>query len=286
MPSSAQAADGPDAMAGYSRPGVRRLWNWRVLLYVVCALICVFLIVPVLVIFPLSFNASEYFSFPIKSYSLRWYAEFFGDPKWQAALWKSLQIGVLSTIVSTFLGTAASLGMRRLSGPLRAGVLAVFLAPLVVPLVVSAVGLFYVFARLHLVGTVTGIVIAHSILAIPFVVITVTAALSKFDPVLERAGLSLGAGPVRVFFTVTLPAIRAGVVSGAIFAFVTSWDEVVAVIFIATAQQFTIPRLMWSGVRENISPTLLAAAVVITAVSLCLMLCAALIRRSDGGAER
>lgn len=255
--------------------------GWRGLLYLACGLICAFLVAPILVVIPFSFNASPYFSFPIENYSLRWYEAFFGDPQWRRALQKSLQVAALSTVLSTVLGTVAAFGLRRVSGLAHTIAFGVFLSPLVVPLVVSAVGIFYFFARLHLIGTVTGVVLAHSALSVPFVVLTVSAALSKFDPTLERAGLSLGASPLRVFVTVTLPAIWTGVFAGAIFAFVTSWDEVVVVIFIATADQYTLPRLMWAGIRENVNPTLLAAAVMITAVSLLLMLCAAAAQRSE-----
>jgi putative spermidine/putrescine transport system permease protein len=252
----------------------------RLALYVLCGLICLFLIGPIAVIVPLSFNDGSYFTLPIEKFSLRWYDSFLGDPQWRLALRNSIFIGVLTTIFATVLGTAATLGLGKLRGRIRAFLFGIFLAPLVVPVVVSAVGFFYFFARIRLVGTFTGIVIAHVVLAIPFVVSAVAASLAKFDRDLERAGLSLGASPFRVFLKVILPAIGPGVVSGAIFAFITSWDEVVTVIFIASPPEFTLPRKMWNGIRENVNPTLLAVAVVLTVVSIALIGLTGWLRRS------
>lgn len=251
----------------------------RTALYLVCGLICVFLVGPILTIIPLSFNSSHYFTFPIERLTLHWYRSFIEDPQWRLALKNSVVIAFSTTLIATCLGTLAALGMSRMRQSWRTAILAVFLFPVVTPLVVTGVALFYFFASLRMIGNIWTIIIAHSVLAVPFVVVTVIAALTKFDRNLERAALSLGAGPLRTFFRVVLPAIAPGVASGAVFAFITSWDEVVTVIFLATPQQYTLPRQMWVGVRENVNPTLLAVAVVLTVVSVTLMTAVELARR-------
>jgi putative spermidine/putrescine transport system permease protein len=291
---------------------------WRRLYLVICAAIFAFLVLPLLVIVPLSFNAEPYFSFTAKmatldpeGYSLRWYdslltlgmeeptaprnAHWWADV-WANAVWidaakKSLLIGFWATLLATALGTAAALGLSSTAMPWRRFITAALLSPMIVPIIVVATGLSFFYSSPcgmigydcgRLTSTTIGVVLAHAILGVPFVVISVTAALAGFDRSLSRAAESLGASPTKVFYRITAPLIMPGVVSGALFAFATSFDEVVAVLFIGGPQQQTIPRQMWSGIREQVSPAILAVATILVLISI-LMLATleALRRRSE-----
>lgn len=248
---------------------------WSLIFKVLCGLIFVFLLGPLVAVIPLSFNSVPYFSYPMQGFSLRWYQELFGSSNlslaWQKALWNSLTIGISSTFIGTLLGTPAALGIYRLTGTVRSLVFALVLSPIVVPIIVVGLGMFYFFARLGLNGTMLGIILAHAALGAPFVVITVMASLANYDPNLTRAGAILGANPLRVFRKITLPIILPGVVSGAVFAFVSSWDEIVVVLFMASPEQHTIPRRMWSGIREQISPSIIAAATLLILFSIAVL---------------
>lgn len=268
------------ALPPYASPAERA---WYYSFRVICALIFFFLIAPIFVIMPLSFNAEPYFTYPMPGYSLRWYDVIFGDSPqsilWQRAIKNSVIIGFSATLLATALGTVAALGLSRANFPLKGVVMAVLISPIVVPIVITAVGMFYFYAQIGLASTIPGIILAHTALGVPFVVITVTATLVGFNQNLVRAGSSLGAGPARVFFKVTLPLILPGVVSGALFAFATSWDELVVVLFLASAEQHTIPRRMWSGIRELIDPTIAAAATLLIFLSILLMVTMEILRR-------
>ena len=264
----------------YASP-VERAWYYS--FRVICALIFFFLIAPIIVIMPLSFNAEPYFTYPMPGYSLRWYEVIFGDSPqsilWQRAIKNSVIIGFSATLLATALGTVAALGLSRANFPFKGVVMAVLISPIVVPIVITAVGMYYFYAQIGLASTIPGIILAHTALGVPFVVITVTATLVGFNQNLVRAGSSLGAGPARVFFKVTLPLILPGVVSGALFAFATSWDEIVVVLFLASVEQHTIPRRMWSGIRELIDPTIAAAATLLIFLSILLMVTMEILRR-------
>ncbi len=268
------------ALPPYASP-VERAWYYS--FRVICALIFFFLIAPIFVIMPLSFNSEPYFTYPMPGYSLRWYDVIFGDSSqsilWQRAIKNSVIIGFSATLLATALGTVAALGLSRANFPLKGVVMAVLISPIVVPIVITAVGMFYFYAQIGLASTIPGIILAHTALGVPFVVITVTATLVGFNQNLVRAGSSLGAGPARVFFKVTLPLILPGVVSGALFAFATSWDEIVVVLFLASAEEHTIPRRMWSGIRELIDPTIAAAATLLIFLSILLMVTMEILRR-------
>lgn len=235
------------------------------------ALVLAYLALPLLVVVPLSFTSGQMLIYPLPGWSLQWYREFFTDPLWTGALSNSLMIGAGATVLATTLGTLAALGLHGSRFRFKPLVMGFLVAPLAVPVVITAVASFYYFATLGLVGTYAGLILAHAILALPFVVITVSATLQGFDTNLVRAAASLGAPPRLAFRTVTLPIIAPGVISGALFAFVTSFDEIVAALFLASPQQRTLPRQIFSGVSENISPTVTAAAVVLLAVSVALM---------------
>lgn len=267
------------AAPAYATPG-QRVWYYAFRL--ICAAIFLFLLAPILIVIPLSFNSESFFTFPMPGLSLKWYAEFFNGLQWQLALKNSTIAAVAATFLATVLGTLAALGMSRARFPLQTLVLAILISPLVVPIVIVAVGLFYFFARVGLTGPEWGLVpliLAHTALGVPFVVITVTATLVGFDHNLVRAGSSLGANPSRVFFRVTLPLILPGVISGALFAFVTSWDEVVVALFLTGTGEHTLPRRMWSGVRELINPTILSVATLLITLSIILMIVTELLRR-------
>jgi putative spermidine/putrescine transport system permease protein len=246
---------------------------------VLCALVLLFLIAPILVIMPLSFNSEPYFTYPMPGLSMRWYEDFFQDPRWLNALKSSVFIGLAATALSMVLGTLAALGLSRANFPYRAWVMAFLISPMIVPVVITAVGMYFFFANLGLNNTYFGIILAHTALATPFVVITVTATLTGFDQSLIRAGASLGAPPMTVFRKVTFPLILPGMISGALFAFVTSFDEVVVVLFIASPDQRTLPKQMFSGIREQISPTITAAATLLVLSAAVMLVTVELLRR-------
>jgi putative spermidine/putrescine transport system permease protein len=232
--------------------------NWQT------GLVLAFLIAPLLVIIPLSFNSSAYFSYPMSGFSLRWYEKALLSPEWQRALLNSLGIGIVSTIIATVLGTLAALGLSRANFPLRSLIMPILISPMIIPVVVVAVGFYLVFAPLGLNDTYLGVVLSHAALGTPFVVITVNASLLSFDRNLVRAAASLGATPWTAFRRVTLPVISPAVAAGAIFAFATSFDEVIVILFIGGPEQNTIPREMWSGMRDSIDPSILAVASLLT----------------------
>jgi putative spermidine/putrescine transport system permease protein len=242
-------------------------------------LVLLFLIAPILAIMPLSFNSETFFSYPMPGYSLKWYQDFFGNERWQSALRLSVILALSTTVLATILGTLAALGLSRAHVPYRGTIMAVLISPMVVPVIVSALGMFFFYSSAGLTGTIPGLILAHTALATPFVVITVTATLTSFDRTLMRAGESLGASPMYTFFKVVMPLILPGMISGALFAFVTSFDEVIAVLFIAGPEQRTLPRQMFSGIRELISPTITAAASVLIVFSTILLLTVEMLRR-------
>lgn len=247
--------------------------------WIFTALVLLFLIAPILVIIPLSFNSEPYFSYPMPGLSLKWYADFFGNERWTNALFLSVKLAVTVTIASTALGTMAALGLARANLPGRSIVLGILLLPMIVPVIVVAVAVFMSFGYFGLIGTFAGLALAHTALATPFVVIAVTATLTNFDWSLQRAAQGLGAAPLTVFRKVILPLISPGVISGALFAFVTSFDEVVVALFLSSAEQRTLPKQMFSGIREMISPTITAAATVQVLFSVCLLIGVELLRR-------
>lgn len=255
-------------------------------LRVVAYLVLAFLIVPILVIIPLSFNAEPFFTFTSgmlaldpDAYSLRWYEEIITDQKWTLAIRNSFVIGIAAAILATVLGTIAAVGLASPWMPFKRMITALLLSPMIVPLIIIAAGMFFFYTGFGLVATYAGLIIAHAALGVPFVIITVTATLAGFDRTLFSAGVSLGGSPVRVFWDIVIPLIRPGVISGGLFAFVTSFDEVVLVLFLAGPQQRTIPRQMFSGLREQINPTILAVATLLVVLSIALLVTLEFLRR-------
>lgn len=254
-----------------------KIGYWALRIFV--GLDLLFLIAPIVAIMPLSFSSDTYFSYPLPGFSLKWYEEFFTNERWYGSLRLSLILATCTTILATTLGTLAALGISRGNLPFRATLMAVLISPMIVPVIISALGMFFFYSSIGLTGTIPGLILAHTALATPFVVITVTATLSSFDRTLMRAGESLGATPTWTFYKVVMPLIMPGMISGALFAFVTSFDEVIAVIFIAGPEQRTLPRQMFSGIREQISPTITAAASVLIVFSTMLLITVELLRR-------
>ena len=248
-------------------------------LRVFVALVLLFLISPILAVMPLSFNSESFFTYPMPGYSLKWYQDFFFNPRWTNAVKMSVIVALATTVLATALGTLAALGLSRSNFPAKSTMMAILISPMIVPVIISAVGMFKFYAQVDLAGTRLGIILAHTALATPFVVITVTATLASFDKTLMRAGASCGAAPHTVFFKVVMPLILPGMISGALFAFVTSFDEVVVVLFLASPEDRTLPLQMFSGIRETISPTITAAATVLVLISTALLITVEMLRR-------
>ncbi len=262
----------------------QRVWYYT--FRVICGLIFAFLITPILVVMPLSFNAQDFFTFTPEmlrldpeGYSLKHYRDFFSSEDWQTALWNSLKIAPMATILSVGFGTLAAIGLSQPHVPFRRAIMAILISPMIVPLIISAAGMYFFYSRIGLQGTYFGVVLAHAALGIPFVIITVTATLVGFDRSLTRAAANMGADPVTTFFRVQMPLILPGVISGGLFAFITSFDEVVVVIFVGSAKQQTLPWQMFTGLREQISPTILAVATILVGISICLLATVELLRR-------
>ena len=263
-----------------------KIWHYTYL--TICGLVFFFLIAPLFVILPLSFNAEQYIHFSAKmlaldpdGFSLRWYEDMIWGTKnpWGLAAKNSIIIAFFATIGSTILGTVAALGLSSRHMPYKAAFMALLISPMIVPLIISGTAIFFFMAKVGLAATHTGIILAHIILGTPFVVITVTATLTGFDHSVTRAAASLGSNPVNTFMKITLPLILPGVISGALFAFVTSFDEVVVVLFLAGLENTTIPIQMWVGLREQLSPTIMAVATCLIIMSTLILVTAELLRR-------
>lgn len=249
---------------------VERVWYFA--LRGLAVLILLYLILPVLAIVPLSFSSSTFLVYPIPGWSLRWYENLIGSAEWRMAAKNSFIVAPSATVVATVLGTLAAIGLTKANFRGKTLLMAVLISPMIVPVVVVGVGMYLFFAPLGLANTYIGLILAHASLGVPFVVTTVAATLQGFNYNLVRASLSLGANPVTTFFRITLPVIAPGVISGALFAFATSFDEVVVTLFLAGANQTTLPRQMFTGIRENISPTIAALATILIVFSTGLLL--------------
>jgi putative spermidine/putrescine transport system permease protein len=235
------------------------------------ALVLLFMALPILIIVILSFSSASYLTFPPPAFGVRWYRAYIGSDEWLAATGLSLSVAASVVVLATLLGTLAALGLARLPPLLRNLAAALILSPLIVPVIVVAIGIYYAYSRYGLVGTPVGLVLAHTCLAVPFVVTSVSASLAGFDRRLEQAALSLGATPWGTFRQVTLPLIRPGVLIGALFAFITSFDELVVALFLSGSGAVTLPRRMWDDLRFAIDPTIAAVStltIVLTAALL------------------
>tara|TARA_B100001250_G_C19711652_1_gene749508 strand:- start:294 stop:1190 length:897 start_codon:yes stop_codon:yes gene_type:complete len=286
------------ALPTYATP-VQRTYYYVYLFF--CAVVFFFLVAPLIAIVPISFSKSPFMIFTEgmlawppepEAWSLRWYKNMVGNcsadvvsstvpcsTKWMTGTVNSFFIGITATVIATALGTLAALGLSRPHMPFKGIIMAILISPMIVPLIITAAGMFFFYARVNLVYTFTGVILAHVALATPFVVITVTATLVGFDMNMVKAAQSLGAKPTRTFFKVIMPLILPGIISGALFAFITSFDEVVIVMFMASLDQLTIPKQMWAGIRQEISPVILCMATCLVVLSIFLLTTVELLRR-------
>jgi putative spermidine/putrescine transport system permease protein len=237
-----------------------------------CVGVLLFLLLPIVVIIPLSFSDSSFLVYPIPGWSLKWYENLFTSAEWVRAAKNSFIVAPAATLLATVLGTMAAVGMSRTNFAFKGALMGLLIAPMVVPIVVVGVSTYLFFAPIGLADSYAGLIIVHAALGAPFVLTTVLATLQGFNHNLVRASLSLGAGPLATFWRITLPVIAPGVISGALFAFATSFDEVVVTLFLAGPEQVTLPRQMFTGIRENITPTIAAVATLLILFTTSLLL--------------
>jgi putative spermidine/putrescine transport system permease protein len=254
-----------------------KIWYYTIRIF--CVAVLVGLVLPIFAIIPIAFTSDTMLSYPMPGLSFRWFIEFFNSVMWTLSMKNSFIIAFATTFLATGLGTLAALGLTMSDFPFKGVITGIMIMPMVVPIVISAVGIYFFYAWVGLTSTYTGMILAHTALATPFVVITVTATLQGFNRNQIRAGSSLGASPATVFFKITLPQILPGVISGALFAFVTSFDEVIVALFIAGSEQYTLPRQMFAGIREKYNPTIAAVATMMIIVSVSLLVTVELLRR-------
>jgi putative spermidine/putrescine transport system permease protein len=242
------------------------------------ALVLFFLALPIIIVFITAFNNSAYMQFPPQKWSLFWFDQYFGDARWMSATWMSLKLGVVVAVVATLLGLSAAVLLNRYIFPGRQLLRAVIMAPLVVPVIILAAGLYYVFVIVGATGTFIGLTLGHTVVAFPYATVVMGASLEQTDRRLEDAAVGLGASRLRAFFEVTLPIIRSSVIVAALFCFLISFDEVVISVFLAGPEAMTLPRVMWDSIRFEISPTLAAVSTILTVVSTVIMAIAEVMR--------
>ena len=251
----------------------------RVILWIFVAIVLCYLIFPVFVVVPVSFSSAKYLQFPPPGWSLQWYQNYLDRPGWVPATFVSIRVAIMTTILATTLGTAASLALVRGRFPGRNAINSFMVSPLVVPGIIVAIGIYFFYAQARLVGNPLGLALAHTALAFPFVVTNVSATLHGFDERLEFAAMNLGANRWQTFRRVTLPIIRPGVFAGALFAFITSFDELIVALFVSGTGAVTLPRKMWDSLRQEIDPTIAAVSTILIAVSIVILLTAELLRQ-------
>jgi putative spermidine/putrescine transport system permease protein len=257
----------------------RRTSVGQVVLFVIVGLILLYLVFPVFVVVPLSFSADKYLHFPPSGFSLQWYDNYFGRADWLAATWLSVRVGLITAVLATALGTAAALALVRGRFWGRNLINSFMVSPLIIPTIIVAIGIYFFYARIQIIGSPFALALAHTALAIPFVVINVSATLHGFDERLEFAAMSLGANRWQTFHKVTLPIVRPGVFAGALFAFITSFDELIVALFVSGTGAVTLPRRMWDSLRLEIDPTIAAVSTILIAVSTLVFVSAELLRQ-------
>lgn len=246
-------------------------WGWWIL-YIFGGFILLYLILPSFIVIPISFSDSIMLKFPPEKFSLRWYRAFFGRPEWIGALWLSVKLGVGVMIVSTILGVLASLGLVRGKFPGKSFLQAFLLSPMIVPVVVTALAMYYFYGELKLTGNPWSLLFSHCCMATPIVIVIVSATLQNFNPNVERAAQILGATPLQTFSKIVLPIIRPGVITGALFAFILSFDEVVIAAFIGGYRMTTLPKKMFENVRDEMDPSVAAISTILVLISVLLLL--------------
>jgi putative spermidine/putrescine transport system permease protein len=257
-----------------ARPSIGQL-----LLSLVAGLILLYLVFPVFVVIPVSFSSAQYLQFPPPGFSLQWYEHYFERTDWVAATWLSLRVALLTALLATLLGTAASIALVRGRFPGRQMMHSFLVSPLIIPTIIVAIGVYFFYARLRIIGNPFALSLAHTTLAIPFVVVNVSATLYGFDERLEYAAMNLGANRWQTFRRVTLPIIRPGVLAGALFAFITSFDELIVALFISGTGAVTLPRKMWDSLRQEIDPTIAAVSSLMIVISVLMLVSAELLRQ-------
>jgi len=240
----------------------KRLW-----LYSYGLIVSIFLLAPIAIVIPISFSPGEFLEFPPSELSLRWYRTFFSSDEWMLATMVSLKAATLTVLVSTPLGVAAAYGLHVSRSPLAKLVRPLLIVPLVIPVIIIAIGVFYLYAKLSLINTLTGLVLAHSVLALPFVFVLASAGFQQYDMAQEFVARSLGASRLKAFMTVTLPQIRPSVISAALFAFITSFDEVVIALFVSRGPASTLTRKMFTSLRDQVSPTIAAISSILILIT-------------------
>jgi putative spermidine/putrescine transport system permease protein len=256
-------------LPNYASP-IERIWFWT--FRILCVSVLIFLVSPLLVIIPLSFSDNTFLLYPIENFSLRWYQEFFGNEVWLNSLKNSFIVAPAATLLAMVLGSLAAVGLSSSNFPGKSLLMSILISPMVVPVVIVGVGSYLFFAPLGLTNSYLGLILVHTALGVPFVVITVSATLSNFNVNLIKASANLGANPLTTYRRIVFPLIAPGVISGGLFAFATSFDEVVVTLFLAGPEQSTLPRQMFGGIKENISPAIAAAATVLILFSIALLL--------------
>lgn len=266
--------------SGTGRAGRRRGGSRA--LAVFCGLVFFYLVFPLLIVIPVSFSSGTYLSFPPPGFSLRWYANFFARSDWLDAASLSIWIGAVVMVLATALGAPAAIALVRSHFLAKNLLMGFIISPLIAPVIIVAIGIYFFYARMGLVGNPFALVIAHTCLAVPFVVINVSAALHGFDERLEHAAMNLGATPWRTFWQVTFPIIRPGIFAGALFAFISSFDELVVALFVSGSTAVTLPRKMWESIRFEIDPTIAAVSTILVVITATVFLSAELLRRRSG----
>lgn len=271
----------PDSRTKHaSRARQRRPFSLgRALLFGFAGLVLLYLVFPVFVVIPVSFSSAQYLQFPPPGFSWQWYENYLGRPDWLAATWLSVRVGLATALLATFLGTAAALALVRGRFPGRDLLNSFVISPLIIPTIIVAIGVYFFFASIRFIGNPLALTMAHTTLAIPFVVVNVSATLHGFDERLEYAALNLGATPWQTFRLVTLPLIRPGVMAGALFAFITSFDELIVALFISGTGAVTLPRKMWDNLRQQIDPTIAAVSTILIVISVLVLLGSELMRQ-------
>ena len=265
-----------ECMKTHDTPKIK---STEIFFYMFCGFIFLFLILPIFIVFPISISSSKYLEFPPRGLSLQWYRNFFGAKEWVSATLTSIKVATMTSLLASLLGIPTALALTRGKFKGTQLIYSFLLSPMILPVIVIALAVYLHFARLHLVGNVYALMLAHTVLAVPMVLITVSSSLQGFDQNLEHAAMNLGANRIKTFFKITFPLIRPGVISGALFAFITSFDEIVIAIFLSGSQAITLPRRMWDSIHEEIDPTIAAVSSLLIFTSIFLLLSVGILRR-------
>jgi ABC-type spermidine/putrescine transport system permease subunit II len=265
-------------MANKPKRNYSTRWKKRIF-YWICGITMAFLNLPVLIVFPMSFSSARFLTFPPPGFSFQWYLKFFQRADWMQSAWYSFKIAIVVAIISTILGTLASIGVIRGNFKCKNLISAFFISPLIVPYIIIALASYFFLAKFRLIGSQIGLALIHVVIAVPIVFVIVSNTLKNFDVSLEKASMILGANRIRTFFKVTLPLIKTGVLSATFFSFLISFDELIIVLFIGGVKVVTLPRKMWEGVRMETDPTITAVATLLILFSLCILTLILMVQR-------